>query len=166
MNKIFIGIGSNLGNRLTNLKIVVNKISLIKTIELISQSKVYESEPMYYVNQNFFLNMVIEINSSDEPLKLLEILKNIEYSIGRTSNQMHNHPRIIDLDILDYSNCIINESDLKLPHPKFKERLFVLKPWNDIAPNHVVSDSKLTIYDLMLLLDSNNKFVKLYVNNI
>ena len=165
MNKVFIGIGSNIGDRFENLRKGIKKISKHKTIELINVSSIYESDPMYYENQDKFLNIVIEVSTNENPFSLLKIFKKVEIDLGRDSSQKHNEPRIIDIDILDFFNFTVDDASLKLPHPKIKERLFVLKPWNDISPEYIITNSNKTINELMLLLDTNNKIIKLH-NNI
>tara|TARA_Y100001970_G_scaffold294089_1_gene446690 strand:+ start:5164 stop:5613 length:450 start_codon:yes stop_codon:yes gene_type:complete len=140
-------------------------INEIDNIEIVNQSNIYETSPMYYLEQDNFLNMVIELSTSIKEDILLDIFKDIECEIGR-ENKNDNKPRKIDIDILDYNQIIINTNKLILPHPKISERLFVLKPWNDIAPDFILPNQEKTINDLMLLLDSNNNFVKFYsVNN-
>ena len=81
-------------------------------------------------------------------------------------NEKNNYPRKIDIDILDFNKFILNSEVLTLPHPKIRERLFVLKPWNDISPDYFIADSDKSINELMLLLDSNDKIVKFYINKI
>ena len=162
MNRVFIAIGSNIGDRYQNIYKVISNISLNRNISIISASNIYDSKAMYIENQDNFLNVVLELRTEFNPFDLLQLFKNIEVDNGRTKKQKHNFPRIIDIDILDYSNQIINHNQLILPHPKIRERIFVLKPWNDIAPNYYVKKFKKTINELMLLLDSNDKFIKLY----
>ena len=161
MHKVFLSLGSNLGDKLENLNNAITKISLNDHIEISSCSNIYESKPMYNLNQDDFLNMVIEIETNFRPLELLRYIKNIEILLGRSLDQKHNYPRVIDIDILDYENQLFNTSELTIPHPKLFERMFVLKPWSEISPDHVVNNGK-TIKDLMLLLDSNNNYVKFY----
>ena len=166
MYKVFIGIGSNRGNRFENLKNAIDEISTYKKINLISKSSIYETEPMYYKNQNHFLNMVLEIVTDINPDELLRLFKDLEIKLGRKFNEKNNYPRKIDIDILDFNKFILNSEVLTLPHPKIRERLFVLKPWNDISPDYFIADSDKSINELMLLLDSNDKIVKFYINKI
>ncbi len=165
MNKVFLGLGSNLGNKLENLKKSITRISLNDHIEILSRSNIYESKPMYNLKQDDFLNMVVEIETNFEPFDLLKYIKNIEILLGRSLNQKHNYPRFIDIDILDYENHLINSPELTIPHPKLFERMFVLKPWSEISPNYVINNGK-TVKDLMLLLDCNNNYVKFYHKKI
>ena len=159
MHKVFLSLGSNLGDKLENLKNAIAEISLNDHIDISSCSNIYESKPMYNLNQDDFLNMVIEIETNFRPLELLKYIKDIEILLGRTLDQKHNCPRVIDIDILDYKNQLFNTPELIIPHPKLFERMFVLKPWSEISPDYVINKGK-TVKDLMLLLDSNNNYVK------
>tara|TARA_Y100001970_G_scaffold73111_1_gene92720 strand:- start:281 stop:778 length:498 start_codon:yes stop_codon:yes gene_type:complete len=159
MHKVFLSLGSNLGDKLENLNNAITKISLNEHIKISSCSNIYQSKPMYNLNQDDFLNMVIEIETNFRPLELMKYIKDIEILLGRSLDQKHNYPRIIDIDILDYENQLFNTPELTIPHPKLFERMFVLKPWSEISPDYVINNGK-TIKDLMLLLDSNNNYVK------
>ena len=161
MHKVFLSLGSNIGDKLENLNNAITKISLNEHIKISSCSNIYQSKPMYNLNQDDFLNMVIEIETNFRPLELMKYIKDIEILLGRSLDQKHNYPRIIDIDILDYENQLFNTPELTIPHPKLFERMFVLKPWSEISPDYVINNGK-TIKDLMLLLDSNNNYVKFY----
>ena len=159
MHKVFLSLGSNLGDKLENLNNAITKISLNEHIKISLCSNIYQSKPMYNLNQDDFLNMVIEIETNFRPIELMKYIKDIEILLGRSLDQKHNYPRIIDIDILDYENQFFNTPELTIPHPKLFERMFVLKPWSEISPDYVINNGK-TIKDLMLLLDSNNNYVK------
>ena len=161
MHKVFLSLGSNLGDKLENLNNAITKISLNEHIKISSCSNIYQSKPMYNLNQDDFLNMVIEIETNFRPIELMKYIKDIEILLGRSLDQKHNYPRVIDIDILDYENQLFNTPELTIPHPKLFERMFVLKPWCEISPDYVINNGK-TIKDLMLLLDSNNNYVKFY----
>jgi len=161
MHKVFLSLGSNLGDKLENLNNAITKISLNEHIKISSCSNIYQSKPMYNLNQDDFLNMVIEIETNFRPLELMKYIKDIEILLGRSLDQKHNYPRVIDIDILDYENQLFNTPELTIPHPKLFERMFVLKPWCEISPDYAINNGK-TIKDLMLLLDSNNNYVKFY----
>ena len=165
MNKVFLSLGTNLGDKLENLKNAIIRISLNDQVKILSYSKIYKSRAMYNLNQDDFLNMVIEIKTDIKPFDLLKKIKDIEILLGRTLDQKHNFPRVIDIDILDYENHLVNTPQLTIPHPKLIERMFVLKPWADISPDYVINNGK-TVKDLMLLLDSNNNYVKFYHKKI
>ena len=123
---VYIGIGTNIGNRLENINAALARLKLITTVK--STSFLYESEPKYVVDQPKFLNAVIVIDTNLEPLVLLKELKKIEAEMGRDFGVERNGPRIIDLDILLYGNQIHNSETLVIPHKQMHERLFVLLP--------------------------------------
>jgi 2-amino-4-hydroxy-6-hydroxymethyldihydropteridine diphosphokinase len=140
MPTAFIGLGSNLGDRLKNLTAATSLIS--QQCRIISKSSVYETVPWGFSDQPKFLNMVIEIETKMKPFGLLVFLQDIEKKLGRSRNAMPKiqsqrwGPRIIDLDILLYSNGLRNielkTDDLILPHSHLKERAFVLVPLYEI----------------------------------
>lgn len=130
-NKIYLGLGSNLGNREENLEKAISEIS--KFAKVVLKSSVYESEPVGYANQEDFLNMVIEIESELAPRELLSKLLQAESNLGRVRT-IKNGPRTIDIDILLYGNLALNEDNLIIPHPRMNERNFVLIPLGEIAP--------------------------------
>lgn len=129
--EVYIGIGSNLGDREGNIKNAL--LDIAKIGKITRKSSLYETEPMGYKDQPAFLNCVISVDTNIEPKNLLTILKKIEKRLGR-ENTFKNGPRTIDLDILLYGNRIVGQSDLKIPHPRMGERKFVLTPLREIAP--------------------------------
>ena len=162
MNNVFIALGSNMGNRNMFISKGLLMISNINEINIINKSNIYETKPMYNENQSNFLNMVILLETTITPIDLLRIFKYIEKEIGRTKNNKKNHPRVIDIDILDYNKLIINSQDLNLPHPRIKERMFVLKPWTDISPDFKLPTERITISKMMSLIKTDEEVVKLY----
>ena len=104
---------------------------------------------MEVINQDFFLNQVIEINTTIVPLELLRVIKEIEISMGRLKVNQKYGPRLIDIDILSYSNIKMNKKRLTIPHSKIKLRKFVLKPWTDIASDYILPNSNNTIKELL-----------------
>jgi 2-amino-4-hydroxy-6-hydroxymethyldihydropteridine pyrophosphokinase len=145
MAKGFIGVGSNLEDRVNNIQ---NAIKLLKKekIRILKQSTFIETKPVGGPKQGKFLNGVLEIETKLEPIKLLKTLKAIEKKLGR-KRTVKNGPRIIDLDILLYEDKIIKSAKLTIPHPRMHERNFVIKPLKEIAPE---------IAKLMRLKNANN----------
>jgi len=124
----YIGIGSNLGSRLKNIKLALEEIKHLKQTKIIKMSKIIETLPLGGpAKQAKFLNAVLEIETNLKPLVLLKNLKNIERKLGRTKTVRFG-PRVIDLDILFYEDKVINRKELKVPHPRIFERDFVIKP--------------------------------------
>jgi 2-amino-4-hydroxy-6-hydroxymethyldihydropteridine diphosphokinase len=127
---IYIGLGSNLGNRLENLNKAVE--ALPPRIHEMVASPVYETDPWGYLDQPAFLNQVIEVETGLLPSDLLAGLKQIEQKLGRQAT-FRNGPRLIDMDIIMYGDWILDQDGLVIPHPRMHERAFVLKPLADLA---------------------------------
>ena len=128
--EVYLGLGSNLGDRIGNLTRALEKLS--QTVTIGEVSSVYETEPMYYEEQPLFLNAVVSGTTELEPLELLHLIKRIESELGRAPG-IRNAPRIIDIDILYYGNRVVNTPELTIPHPAIEERAFVLVPLAEIA---------------------------------
>ena len=133
MTVAYIGIGSNVGDRVENLRQALKYLDGIMSLERLSAT--YETAPRYVLDQPPFLNMAVGGDTPLEPLLLLEQLKKIEIDIGRVPTEERYGPRAIDLDILFYGSDVVNEPGLSIPHPLMAEREFVLRPLADIAPN-------------------------------
>jgi 2-amino-4-hydroxy-6-hydroxymethyldihydropteridine diphosphokinase len=133
-NTVFIGLGTNLGDREENLARALEDIKKIIQIETLSS--IYETQPVDYEDQGWFLNMVIKGATNLSAMQLLPKLQAIEAEMGRTRT-IKKGPRIIDLDILFYSNEIIVSDDLRVPHPEIQNRHFVLRPLHEIAPDFI-----------------------------
>ena len=134
MAKVAIGIGSNIGDRLSNMRKSVKMISGHAGAEkLLAASDVYETPPWGLESQPRFLNACILVETAFSPHKLLRALKEIERALGRTERERWG-PREIDLDILLWEGIEVCEHDLSIPHPHLAERAFVLVPLAQIAP--------------------------------
>lgn len=133
--KYHLGLGSNLGDRAANL--AQARARLVEGGILIrSASRLYESEPVGFLDQPWFLNQVIEIETSLAARALLLLLQGIEKDMGRRET-VRNGPRTIDLDILLAEDAVIQTEELTIPHPRLAERNFVLVPLAEIAPGAV-----------------------------
>jgi len=133
---IFLGIGTNLGDREANLDAAIKMISLF-AFEITAVSSVYETEPWGFRSRNKFLNQAVRITSNLEPADLISEILNAELSLGRKRKGKQYSSRIIDIDILFYGERIINNPDLIIPHPLIGERMFVLAPLCEIAPDFI-----------------------------
>ena len=131
---VYLGLGSNLGNRQDNLDKALDLLSQRLRVEKISS--VYETEPVGNINQPRFLNLVCQAHTKLAPTELLTLAKGIESKLGRTFNKA-NTPRPIDIDILFYGEQVIETPELVIPHPRLTERAFVLIPLAEIAPELV-----------------------------
>ncbi len=133
MSTVYIGIGSNLGNREENCRNAI-KLIIENGIKVTKLSSKLETDPWGVVDQPKFINMAIKAETDQEPSDLLQVLKNVETELGRQS-EIRWGPRIIDLDILLYNDQIIRTTGLEIPHPGMQDRDFVLKPLAEIAPD-------------------------------
>lgn len=131
MEEVFIALGSNMGDRIENLRTALKELA--RHIEVEQKSLVYESEPMYVETQPRFLNMVVSGKTALEPRALLQELRMIEKRLGRIE-AIHNGPRPLDLDILFYGDLAMDDPTLTIPHPRMHERPFVIVPMAQIAP--------------------------------
>jgi len=157
MVNCFLSLGSNTGNRLSNIETAISNIRALRKTIVTSESSIYESKAMYNKKLDNFYNCVIKIKTSFLPRKLLKALKDIEKNMGRDLNEERYSARIIDVDILTYGQEIINLSDLTIPHPQIKERKFVLKPWADIESDYVMANCSKKIFDLLSNISDNTK---------
>lgn len=133
--KVYLGVGSNLGDRANLLLKAKSLLSKFPKSRFIRSSSVIETEPVGGPPQGKYLNAVWEIETSLSPREFKEKLREIEDQLGRKRAALANAPREIDLDVLFFGNQIINEEQLKIPHPRLQERLFVLEPLAEIAPD-------------------------------
>ena len=130
MAEVYIGLGSNLGDRLENIKNALSQLTLLPKTALIGISSVYESDPKYKEDQGKFFNAVAEVKTELDPILLLMKLKNIEEQLGRNFNTERNGPRVIDLDIEFYDDLVMSTDNLEIPHPRLYERLFVFNSYD------------------------------------
>ena len=133
-NIVFLGLGSNIGDRVRSLKRAEKLISEIDGVIVVSSASLYETEPVGIVNQPSFINSALKIETTLHPAELLGRLKEIERKMGRV-DAVRWGPRIIDIDILLFGNIVVNEKGLTIPHPEMTKRAFVLVPLSEIAPD-------------------------------
>ena len=141
-SKVYIGLGSNLGDRYENLIKAKEMISKLNGTRILKNSQIYETDPVGYLEQDSFLNMVILIETELSPVELLDNIKKIEELLKR-KRTIHWGPRTIDIDILLYDELTLDLPDLKIPHPEMLKRAFVLIPLKDIEPNMVINGNNL-----------------------
>lgn len=156
--KVYLGLGSNVGDRKANLEKALQLLSQKLQIEQISS--IYESEPVGYVEQPRFLNVVCRAQIDIGPLQLLSLIKGIEASLGRVPS-FPNAPRPIDVDILFYGELVIQTPELTIPHPRIKERAFVLIPLVELDEELVHPVSGERIRDLAAKVDGKEGVKKI-----
>ena len=132
MKTVYLSLGSNMGDRAATLRQAVESLPGAG-VEVVRTSSVYETEPVELRDQNWFLNMAVECRTGLFPLQLLRRLKKIEASLGR-KRTVPKGPRTIDIDIIFYGRAVMGTPALEIPHPRFRERRFVLAPLAELAP--------------------------------
>ncbi len=145
MAKVFLSLGSNQGDRSANL---AEAIRLLRTeVTVAAVSPVYETEPVGYLDQPWFLNLVCEIVTDKTPRQMLTLAGKVEQALGRV-REIRYGPRTVDVDILLYDDLVLDEPDLQIPHPRMIERAFVLIPLAEIAGDFIHPGTKTSISTL------------------
>lgn len=142
---VFLGLGSNLGDRRANLQRAIQLLS--EQLEVRAVSSLYETEPVGYLDQPKFLNAVCRATTALRPEALLAHVKAVEAALGRMPTVRFG-PRIIDIDILLYDDLVLDTPTLTIPHPRLTERAFVLAPLSELAPAAVHPLLEMMIHDL------------------
>jgi len=133
---VLIGVGSNLGDRLSHIEKAREILKKSPQIKILAESAIYETVPQGGPPQGFFLNSVWKLETTLEPVALFKELQSLELKLGRVRKEI-NGPRTIDLDILDYDGMILETPELTLPHPRLHEREFVLRPIFNLVPDWI-----------------------------
>ena len=133
MKTIYLSLGSNIGDRKANLHAAIERLAAPRLCVL-RVSPIYETEPIDYTDQRWFLNLVVEAETTLFPMQLLARTGKIERDLGRVRT-VPKGPRTIDIDILLYGNAVVHSAMLEIPHPRMAQRRFVLAPLADLAPD-------------------------------
>jgi 2-amino-4-hydroxy-6-hydroxymethyldihydropteridine diphosphokinase len=140
---VYLALGSNIGERERHL---LSALALLeeRDVHISKSSAIYETEPRDFIDQPWFLNMVVQCETRHFPLQLLAVLLGVERELGRmrSPSAVRRGPRVIDLDILLFGSALIETPQLQVPHPRMLERRFVLEPLIEIAPDVRHPDSK------------------------
>ena len=161
MHRVYIGLGSNLGDRKANIREAEEKLAALPETRIVKASSLYESEP-HGNAKTWFVNSVLEIETEFEPEELLKRTKAIETAMGRKRVKGKRWgSRIIDLDLLLFDNQTVNKRNLKLPHPEMQKRRFVLLPLSELAPHVTHPQLGTTISELLGGLKDPKKVVLL-----
>ncbi len=160
--RVFIGLGSNLGNRRANYQKALELITALPKTRIVKRSSLYESEPIGDA-KNWYVNGVVEIETDFAPDKLLLRLQTIEKAMGRKKTPQTKKwaSRKIDLDILLFDNYIVDSQHLKIPHPEIPNRRFVLLPLSELAPHLVHPRLGTPVAELLASLKDDKKVMLL-----
>ena len=143
---VFVALGSNLGDRRENIGTAIDMLRSTDGFDVVRVADLYESEPMYVVDQPSFMNTALSGHCSLAPGDLLKRLKEIEVAVGRQKTFV-NGPRVVDLDIVYFGAETVETEGLSIPHPRRLERDFVLRPIAQIAPDFVDPATSRTVAD-------------------
>lgn len=132
MKRVYLGLGSNMGDRENLLQSALDALDT-PDLQLKRVSSLYETEPIGFRAQGWFLNLVAEFDTELFPKQLLHRMQKVELSLGRVRS-VKNGPRTIDIDILLYGNSVIKTGELEIPHPRYRERRFTLAPLAELNP--------------------------------
>ncbi len=148
MPRVFVGLGSNVGDRPSFLRDALLRLQALPDTIVERVSSVYETEPVGLREQPLFLNAVAECRTTRSPREFVRDLKNIEQQVGRTQHARWG-PREIDLDLLFYDALVVEEDEIQIPHAEAERRRFVLEPLNELAPEFVDPRTHRTVKELL-----------------
>jgi 2-amino-4-hydroxy-6-hydroxymethyldihydropteridine diphosphokinase len=146
MKRIYLSLGSNLGDREANLRAAIDRLP--PAIHVLRASPLYETAPLEFTAQPWFLNQVVEAETALFPRQLLSRTARIERELGRTRD-VPKGPRTLDIDILLYADAIVHTATLDIPHPRMSDRRFVLAPLADLAPELRHPVTRLTVRQML-----------------
>jgi 2-amino-4-hydroxy-6-hydroxymethyldihydropteridine diphosphokinase len=146
----FVSVGSNIGDRKANCQRGIAALAASGPVVLNAVSKFYETEPVDYVDQDWFVNVAVRVETTLTPLQLLDTLKGIEKKAGRGEGALRFGPRVLDLDIIFFDDRVMNTDRLVIPHPRMHERRFVLEPVCDIDPSIVHPVLQRSVRDILI----------------
>lgn len=147
MKRVYLSIGSNLGDREAHLREAVTALSA-NDVRVVRESSIYETEPRDVRDQPWFLNQMIEAETDLFPRQLLNRTQKIERAMGRQPGAAKG-PRVIDIDIVLFGNAIVKAPELEIPHPRMGERRFVLEPLAELSPDLRHPESRKTVRQML-----------------
>lgn len=158
----YLSIGSNMGDKRSNCLRSIDELVASGAAVLMVCSPFYKTEPVDYLDQDWFVNAVVKVKTNDSPHELLARLKEIEQKNGRTTRSRRFGPRVLDLDILMFDDLVVKSPRLTLPHPRMHQRRFVLQPMCDIDPSVVHPLLKKNMRHLLDRIPAKEQKVILY----
>lgn len=156
----FLSLGSNLGDRESNLAGAITALSTYHEINKIESSSFYNSPPLFNLEQPEFLNTVVSFETDFSPFNLFDACRNVETLLGRPEKREKNSPRTIDIDILTYGNSFLETEQLTIPHADLANRKFVLVPWAELAPDFNVPVFNMTVTELLNMCPDQSNVIK------
>jgi 2-amino-4-hydroxy-6-hydroxymethyldihydropteridine diphosphokinase len=159
----YISVGSNLGDRVKNCRKGIEALTESGNSRILAQSRIYMTEPVDYEDQNWFINLMIKLETELDPFQLLDHIERIQRAAGRLKDPVRYGPRILDLDIILYDDRIIDSGRLVVPHPRMHKRRFVLKPICDIDPAVIHPVLKQEMQFLLKRLEADQQKVIAYI---
>jgi len=163
MNRVYLGLGTNMGDRVEYLHGACQILSENESISITKKSKIYETKAWGYTDQADFLNMCLEIETTLDTYELLEVCQEVEKKLNR-ERIIRWGPRTIDVDILFFNDIILDDEKLLIPHPRISERAFVLIPLMDLNSNLKIKEVTIGNY-LNSLTCEEREQVKEYVGD-
>ena len=164
MSEVYLGLGTNLGERLTNLLEAVGALST-SGVEIKAYSSVYETPPWGFESDDPFYNMVVKAETDLSPHELLKCIQQLEKTLGREKKSLNGYEsRIIDIDILFFDTKVINTDELKIPHAFFHQRLFVLLPLQELNPLFINELTGFTVQEHINNCKDNSEIKKVVTN--
>jgi len=155
-HQVYIGIGSNVGNKRENFFEAVTRLAKLPNTRVLKESSLYESEPLGDAKE-WYVNGAVEIETKFKPDMLLKKFKNIERAMGRKKIKKRWGARVIDLDILLYDSAVVKKKNLRIPHPEMSNRKFVLIPLSEIAPQLIHPELGVTISEMLINVKDDKK---------
>jgi 2-amino-4-hydroxy-6-hydroxymethyldihydropteridine diphosphokinase len=157
VHKVFLSIGSNLGDPLQNCCRGLDALCADGQVILLRRSPFYRTQPVDYLDQNWFINAALLVETSLTPFELLDKIRSVQIGMGRKSDAIRFGPRVLDLDIIFYDNLVTETPHLVVPHPRMHKRRFVLHPICDIDPSVVHPVIGLTVREILDQLPADNQ---------
>ena len=159
MHTAIISVGSNIGDKQDNCQKGIDRLMASGNAFLVKASRFYRTSPVDYLDQDWFVNAAVKIETLLKPLELLEVLKAVQQQCGRTKSGIRFGPRVLDLDIIFYDRLVMRSPTLEIPHPRMHKRRFVLQPICDIDPNIVHPLLNISLKSLLNQLGDNEQEV-------
>ena len=161
LHNAYISVGSNLGNKLENCRQGIQSLTE-HNVRIVAQSNLYQTEPVDYKDQGWFINFAVKIETDLDPFQLMERIQTIQRKAGRIHDEIRFGPRILDLDIILYDEVVIHSPQLIVPHPRMHERRFVLQPLCDIDPTIIHPVLRMEVQSLLNTLDEKTQRIRQY----